>query len=159
MYRIGQGWDRHRLAAGLPCVLGGVAFADSPVGMEAHSDGDVVCHAICDALLGALGLGDIGRHFPDTDPRYAGTDSLELLGQVAEMIAAQGYTVNNVDCTVVAELPKIAPRAQAMQAALAEAMSIRPDQVSVKATRGEGVGPEGRGECITVQAIALVYAD
>lgn len=154
--RIGQGWDRHRLEAGRRCVLGGVDFPDSSVGMVAHSDGDVVCHAICDALLGALSLGDIGRHFPDTDPQYAGADSLKLLSLVQAMVADQGYTVANVDCTIITEAPRIAPHAQAMQANLARALGIAENQVSVKATRGEGVGPEGRGECITVQAIALL---
>jgi len=158
MYRIGQGWDRHRLETGRRCVLGGVVFDESPVGPVAHSDGDVVCHAICDALLGALCLGDIGRHFPDTDPRYAGANSLDLLRKVCEMVQAQGYAIGNLDCTVIAEAPKIAPRAPAMQVALAEVLSIAPDWISVKATRGEGVGPEGRGECITVQAIVLLQA-
>ena len=158
MYRIGQGWDRHRWVAGRRCVLGGVEFSDSEGGPQAHSDGDVVCHALCDALLGALNLGDIGRHFPDTDPQYAGVNSVGLLTEVREMVAARGYVVVNVDCTVIAEAPPIAPRAAAMQAVLAEALAVVPEQVSVKATRGEGVGPEGRGECVTVQAIALLQA-
>ena len=158
MYRIGQGWDRHRLAAGRRCVLGGVVFDESPVGPVAHSDGDVVCHALADALLGALALGDIGRHFPDTDPRWADADSLDLLAQVRAMITDAGYDVLNVDCTVIAEAPRIAPRAAAMQKALARALGVTADRVSVKGTRGEGVGPEGRGECLTVQAVALLQA-
>ena len=154
--RIGQGWDRHRLEAGLRCVLAGVDFPNSPVGTVAHSDGDVVCHAICDALLGALSLGDIGRHFPDTDPEFAGADSLKLLSLVQAMIAKEGYTVANVDCTIIAEAPRIAPHAQTMQENLARSLAVSANQVSVKATRGEGVGPEGRGECITVHAVALL---
>jgi len=157
--RIGQGWDRHRLEAGLRCVLGGVDFPDSPLGMVAHSDGDVVCHAICDALLGALSLGDLGRHFPDTDPRWAGADSLSLLANVQAMITERGYTVANVDCTIITEAPRIAPHAIAMQENLAKAMGVEAHRISVKATRGEGVGPEGRGECVTVQAIVLLQAD
>ena len=155
-FRIGQGWDRHRLAAGRPCVLGGVAFPESPVGPEAHSDGDVVAHAVADALLGALALGDIGRHFPDTDPRWAGADILALLARVRKLVSAQGYDVVNVDCTVIAEAPRIAPRADEMARALGRALGVGADRVSVKATRGEGVGPEGRGECLTVQAVALL---
>jgi 2-C-methyl-D-erythritol 2,4-cyclodiphosphate synthase len=158
MYRIGQGWDRHRLEPGRRCVLGGVVFADSEQGPVAHSDGDVVCHAISDALLGALSLGDIGQHFPDTDPQYSGADSVELLGRVQALIAERGYTVVNVDCTIIAETPKIAPRSAAMQEILARTLAVKPDCVSVKATRGEGVGPEGRRECITVQAVALLQA-
>ncbi len=158
MFRIGQGWDRHRLEAGRRCVLGGVEFPDSPSGPVAHSDGDVVCHAICDALLGALSLGDIGRHFPDTDSRYAGADSVALLAKVRQMVADKGYEVVNVDCTIIAEVPKIAPQAVAMQEILARTLGVTPDRVAVKATRGEGVGPEGRSECVTVQAIALLQA-
>ncbi len=158
MYRIGQGWDRHRLEAGRRCVLGGVEFPDSPAGPVAHSDGDVVCHAICDALLGALSLGDIGRHFPDTDSRFEGADSLALLAEVRKMIADRGFVVVNVDCTIITKAPKIAPHAVAMQEKLAIALAVTVDRVSVKATRGEGVGPEGRGECVTVQAVALLQA-
>ncbi len=158
MFRIGQGWDRHRLETGRRCVLGGVEFPDSPCGPVAHSDGDVVCHAICDALLGAVSLGDIGRHFPDTDSRYAGADSVALLAKVRQMVADKGYAVVNVDCTIITEAPKIAPRAVAMQEILARTLDVAPDRVAVKATRGEGVGPEGRGECVTVQAVALLQA-
>ncbi|MFT5233666.1 MAG: 2-C-methyl-D-erythritol 2,4-cyclodiphosphate synthase [Candidatus Krumholzibacteriia bacterium] len=154
--RIGQGWDRHQLAAGNRCVLGGVDFPDSPVGPVAHSDGDVVCHAISDALLGALSLGDIGQHFPDTDPKFSGANSMDLLAQVGAMVAQRNYVVANVDCTIITEAPQIAPHAKAMQENLANALALANDQVSVKATRGEGVGPEGRGECVTVQAIALL---
>ena len=156
MFRIGQGWDRHRLVPGRRCVLGGVEFPDCPVGPLGHSDGDALCHALADALLGAAGLGDIGRHFPDTDPRWAGADSLELLTQVRALVEAAGWQVGNVDATVITELPMVAPAAGAMAARLATALGVTPAQVSVKGTRGEGMGPEGRGECMTVQAVALL---
>lgn len=156
MIRIGQGWDRHPLSPGRRCVLGGVAFPDSPVGPVGHSDGDAVCHAVTDALLGAAGLGDIGYHFPDTDDRWAGADSLELLRQAVTMVQEAGFGVVNVDATVITEQPAIAPRSEAMKGALAGALRIDPQLVSVKATRGEGLGPEGRGECVTVQAVALL---
>ena len=159
MYRIGQGWDRHRLAAGRQCIVGGVEFRDCPVGPAGHSDGDAVCHAVTDALLGAANQGDIGRHFPDTDPRWAGANSLELLREAVRLVQGAGFRVVNVDCLVIAEQPVIAPQAGAMQDALAGALQIAPDRVSVKATRGEGLGPEGRGECVTVQAAALLVAD
>ncbi|MCK9996247.1 MAG: 2-C-methyl-D-erythritol 2,4-cyclodiphosphate synthase [Candidatus Krumholzibacteria bacterium] len=159
MYRIGQGWDRHPLEAGRRCVLGGVEFQDSPVGPVGHSDGDAVCHSITDAILGAAGLGDIGRHFPDTDSRWAGANSLELLREAVRLVRGRGFRVANVDCTVITEQPVIAPRSAAMQDALAGALQTAPDRVSVKATRGEGLGPEGRGECVTVQAVALLMAD
>ncbi len=158
MFRIGQGWDRHRLERGRRCVFGGVEFSHSETGPVAHSDGDVVCHAISDALLGALSLGDIGQHFPDTDPQYAGADSLGLLAEVQRMIADRGYGVVNVDCTIITEAPKIAPYAVEMQENLARTLDVSPTRVSVKATRGEGVGPEGRGECVTVQAVVLLEA-
>lgn len=158
MYRIGQGWDRHPLAASRQCILGGVEFRDCPVGPVGHSDGDAVCHAVTDALLGAACLGDIGQHFPDTDPRWAGANSLELLREAVRLVQGAGFRVVNVDCTVIAEQPAIAPKAALMQDALAGALQIAPDRVSVKATRGEGLGPEGRGECVTVQASALLVA-
>ena len=158
MYRIGQGWDRHPLAEGRQCILGGIEFQDCPVGPVGHSDGDAVCHAVTDALLGAASLGDIGRHFPDTDSRWAGANSLELLREAVRLVQGKGFRVANVDCTVITEQPIIAPQATAMQDALAGALQITPDRVSVKATRGEGLGPEGRGECVTVQAVALLMA-
>lgn len=157
--RIGQGWDRHPVAAGRRCVLGGVLFEEAAAGPVAHSDGDVVAHALADAVLGAARLGDLGRLFPDTDPAWAGTDSLELLAEVATRARAAGWRVGNADLTVIAEAPRIAPRAEEMAAALAGALGVAPDEVSVKATRGEGLGPEGRGECITVQAVALLLGE
>lgn len=156
--RVGQGWDRHRLEAGRRCVLGGVEFPDCPVGPVGHSDGDAVCHALADALLGAAALGDIGCHFPDTDPAWRNADSLDLLARVATLVRARGLTVGNVDCTIITEQPRIAPAAERMRARLAQALGLAAAQVSVKATRGEGVGPEGRGECVTVQAVALLQA-
>jgi len=156
--RIGQGWDRHRLAAGRRCVLGGVEFPECPVGPLGHSDGDAVCHAVADALLGGAGLGDIGRHFPDTDPRWRDADSVQLLERARELVDEAGLTAVNVDCTIIAEQPLIAPAAAQMRERLAAALGIPVDDVLVKATRGEGLGPEGRGECVTVQAVALLAA-
>lgn len=155
-FRIGQGWDRHRLVEGRRCVLGGVEFPGCPVGPLGHSDGDAVCHALADALLGAAGLGDIGRHFPDTDPRWAGADSLDLLARVRALVEAAGWRVGNVDATVITERPLLAVAVPDMQRVLAGALGVEPGQVSVKGTRGEGLGPEGRGECVTVQAVALL---
>ncbi|HPF36746.1 MAG TPA: 2-C-methyl-D-erythritol 2,4-cyclodiphosphate synthase [Candidatus Krumholzibacteria bacterium] len=157
--RIGQGWDRHRLEPGLPCILGGVLFEDAPAGPVAHSDGDVAAHAVADALLGAASLGDLGRLFPDTDPAYAGADSLTLLADVAARVRAAGWRLVNADLTVICEAPRIAPRAAAMAARLAAALGVPADDVSIKATRGEGLGPEGRGEAITVQAVVLLSGE
>ena len=158
MFRIGQGWDRHRLEAGRPCVLGGVEFPASPVGPLGHSDGDAVCHAVIDALLGGAALGDIGSHFPDTDPRWEGADSLDLLRRAGNLVAEKTFTVVNIDVTIITERPRIAERSEQMRAALATALGLEVDQVSIKATRGEGMGPEGRGECVTAQAVALLEA-
>ncbi|MDY0109740.1 MAG: 2-C-methyl-D-erythritol 2,4-cyclodiphosphate synthase [Candidatus Krumholzibacteria bacterium] len=154
--RIGFGLDRHQLAAGRRCVLGGVVFPDSPVGPVGHSDGDAVCHAAADAILGAAALGDIGQHFPDTDPRFRGADSLELLAEAATRVRAAGWLTVNLDLTVMTEKPHLAAHKAAMAANLARALAVDAAQVSVKATRGEGVGPEGRGEAVTVHAVALL---
>jgi 2-C-methyl-D-erythritol 2,4-cyclodiphosphate synthase len=154
--RIGFGLDRHRLQAGRPCILGGVHFPDCPVGPLGHSDGDAVCHAVADAILGAAALGDIGQHFPDTDPAYAGADSVALLTRAAELVIAAGWTVGNIDLTVMTEQPHLAGARDAMCANLAAALGIDAARVSVKATRGEGLGPEGRGEAVTVHAVALL---
>ncbi|HPF70037.1 MAG TPA: 2-C-methyl-D-erythritol 2,4-cyclodiphosphate synthase [Candidatus Krumholzibacteria bacterium] len=156
MVRIGQGWDRHPLAAGRPCVLGGVHFPECPVGPVGHSDGDALCHALTDAVLGAAGLGDIGKMFPDTDPAYAGADSLDLLRRAWRRVAQAGWRLGNADCIVITEQPRLAPRTAQMQANLAQAMGARADQVSVKGTRGEGLGPEGRGECVTAMAAVVL---
>lgn len=154
--RIGNGWDRHRLVEGRPCILGGVRFDDCPVGPLGHSDGDAAAHAMIDAILGAAALGDIGRHFPDDDPAWSGADSLDLLARAAALVAEAGWRIANVDLTLVTERPRIAPRAAEMAAALAGAAGVDAGRVSVKATRGEGLGPEGRGECITAMAAALL---
>jgi 2-C-methyl-D-erythritol 2,4-cyclodiphosphate synthase len=153
--RVGLGYDRHRLVEGRPCVLGGVELAFDR-GLEGHSDADCLSHAICDALLGAAALGDLGGHFADTDPVHRGRRSLEFLTEVASMLADRGLRIANVDSTVIAELPRLAPHVDRMRAEIAGALGIGIDRVSVKATRGEGVGPEGRGEAISAQAVALV---
>ncbi len=156
MLRTGIGWDRHRLLPGRRCVLAGVEFTESPVGPVGFSDGDVVCHAVIDALLGAAALGDIGRHFPDTDPAHAGADSLDLLAATRDLVQQAGWTIVNIDCSVIAERPLLAGRSDDMVATLARVLNLAIGQVSVKATRGEGLGPEGRGDCITVLATTLV---
>jgi len=156
MARIGQGWDRHPLAAGRACVLGGVLFPDCPVGPVGHSDGDAVCHAVTDAVLGAAGLGDIGAHFPDTDPALAGADSVLLLRRAWTLVADAGWRIGNLDCTVITEQPRLAPRIDEMRAVLATALGTEPARVSVKGTRGEGLGPEGRGECVTAMAVVIL---
>ncbi|MEZ4386525.1 MAG: 2-C-methyl-D-erythritol 2,4-cyclodiphosphate synthase [Candidatus Krumholzibacteriia bacterium] len=156
--RIGFGLDRHQLVPGFRCVLGGVEFPACPVGPHGHSDGDAVCHAVADAILGAAALQDIGHHFPDTDPRYAGADSVELLRQTVAIVRGAGWLVGNVDVTVMAERPHLADARDAMRANLAGALGIDVGRVSVKATRGERLGPEGRGEAITVHAVALITA-
>ena len=150
--RIGQGIDMHRFADERPLVLGGVLF-DSERGLEGHSDADVVAHAVADALLGAAGLGDLGQHFPDTDPQWAGADSIALLGEVRERLAAAGWRVVNVDCTVVLEAPKLASHLVAMQERLGAAVG---GPVSVKAPRPEALGALGRGEGVACWAVALV---
>ena len=137
-------------------MLGGVVFPDCPVGPDGHSDGDAVCHAVIDAVLGAAGLGDIGHLFPDTDSKWKDADSLDLLVKAWAAVHAEGYVLGNVDLTVITEEPKIAPAVEAMRASLAGALGVEPSRISVKATRGEGLGPEGRGECLTVQAVALL---
>lgn len=154
--RIGQGWDRHVLQEGRPCILGGVLFEECAVGPLGHSDGDALVHAIIDALLGAAGLGDIGGLFPDTDPEWAGADSLDLLTRCWKLIQEKSYKIENVDCTIITEKPKISPRADAMKEKLAVILGVSAGQISIKATRGEGVGPEGRGECVTAMAIVLL---
>ncbi len=156
MVRIGIGWDRHRLVPGRRCVLGGVPFPECPDGPLGHSDGDAVLHAVIDALLGAAALGDIGRHFPDDDPAWAGADSLDLLSRAAALVEQAGWRVVNLDVTLIAERPRIAPRVEAMRAAIAGRLRLDPAAVSVKGTRGEGLGPEGRGECVTASAVALL---
>ena len=154
-FRIGHGYDVHALADGLPLVLGGVRI-DHTTGCIAHSDGDVAIHALCDALLGAVALGDIGKHFPDTSADFAGIDSKILLRRVAAMVREKGYEIGNVDCTIAMQRPKLRPRIDAMRQAMAEAMGIETDCVSVKATTTERLGFEGREEGVSATAVALV---
>lgn len=153
--RIGNGYDVHSLQKGLPMWLCGVRI-DSPKGFVAHSDGDVAIHALCDALLGALALGDIGRHFPDKSDEFKGIDSKILLGRVTELIAREGYAVVNVDITIALQDPKIGPYIQEMRECLAKVMGIPADRVSVKATTTERLGFEGREEGCSAYAVALV---
>jgi len=153
--RIGQGFDVHALAAGRKLVIGGVEIPHDK-GLAGHSDADVLLHAICDALLGAAALGDIGRHFPDTDPRYRGADSRMLLREVARKVAAAGYRVVNVDATVVAQAPRLAPHMPAMVERVAADLGIAGSAVNVKATTSEGLGYTGRGEGIAALAVALI---
>jgi 2-C-methyl-D-erythritol 4-phosphate cytidylyltransferase/2-C-methyl-D-erythritol 2,4-cyclodiphosphate synthase len=155
--RAGTGYDLHRLVAGRPLILGGVAIP-SERGALGHSDADVVCHSVTDAILGAAGLGDIGRHFPDSDPRWKDADSIELLRRAAALVFAEGFVVGNIDVTVVLESPKIRDYVDAMRAALAAAIGIDPARVSVKGKTNEGVDAVGRGEAIAAHAIALIRA-
>lgn len=153
--RLGHGYDLHRLVEGRPLILGGVHIPCER-GLLGHSDGDAVCHALADALLGAAALGDIGAHFSDTDPQYAGADSTLLLARVGEMLAAAGFVPVNCDVTIQAEAPRLRPHVDAMRARLAETLGISPDCVSVKATTMEGLGPLGEGLAIAAHAVALV---
>ncbi|WP_415411027.1 2-C-methyl-D-erythritol 2,4-cyclodiphosphate synthase [Synechococcus sp. A10-1-5-9] len=155
--RIGNGYDIHRLVDGRPLILGGQRLEHPDgVGLDGHSDADVLVHAIMDALLGALSLGDIGLYFPPTDPQWKGADSLKLLRQVVALIQQRGWQVVNVDSVVIAERPKLKPHIEAMRTAIAMAMGIAPDQVGVKATTNERLGPEGREEGIACYAVALL---
>jgi 2-C-methyl-D-erythritol 4-phosphate cytidylyltransferase/2-C-methyl-D-erythritol 2,4-cyclodiphosphate synthase len=153
--RIGHGYDVHRLVAGRRLILGGV---DIPFekGLLGHSDADALAHAIADAVLGAAGLGDIGRHFPDTDPQYAGADSLDLLRRCVALAAGKGWAPVNVDAVVVAQAPKLAPHADAMRAKLADALGLELDAVNVKAKTEEGLGFTGAGEAIAAHAVVLL---
>ncbi|RLA08720.1 MAG: 2-C-methyl-D-erythritol 2,4-cyclodiphosphate synthase [Gammaproteobacteria bacterium] len=153
--RVGQGYDLHRLAPGETLVLGGVEL-ESTLGTVAHSDGDVLLHALCDALLGAAALGDIGRHFPDSDPAYRGISSRELLCRVVERVRARGFNISNIDATIVAEAPKLAPHVDNMCKKIASACGLEINAVNVKATTQEKVGPEGREEAISAQVIVLL---
>ncbi len=155
--RIGEGWDTHALVGGRPLVLGGVTIPH-PSGLAGHSDADALAHAITDALLGAAALGDIGRHFPDTDPAFAGADSLVLLAEAARRVRAAGWEVGNVDATIVAQAPRMAPHIPAMRARLAAAIGVDVDQVSVKAKTAEKMGPVGEGRAIEARAVALLVA-
>ncbi len=154
--RIGEGYDVHQLSDGLQLTLGGVEIEHTK-GCVAHSDGDVVIHAICDALLGAAALGDIGLHFPDTSAQFKGIDSKILLVQVCEIIRAEGYEIGNIDCTIRMQRPKLRPLIDTMRQTLAKSMDVKTTQISVKATTTEKLGFEGREEGVAVSAIALIY--
>ena len=155
--RVGNGYDIHRLVPGRPLILGGQTLKHPDgLGLDGHSDADVLVHALMDALLGALSLGDIGKYFPPTDPKWKGADSLELLEQVMGLVRERGWSVVNVDSVVIAERPKLKPHIEAMRAAIAERMGLAPEQVGVKATTNEKLGAEGREEGISCQAVALL---
>jgi 2-C-methyl-D-erythritol 2,4-cyclodiphosphate synthase len=155
--RIGHGYDVHRFGAGAEVVLGGVHISH-PRGLEAHSDGDVLIHAVCDALLGAIGQGDIGRHFPDTDPANAGVDSRLLLRRVMHLVHSAGWVLSNLDATLVAQAPKISPHIAAMCENLATDLAVDVGRVNVKATTTEKLGFTGRGEGIAAHAVVLLEA-
>ncbi|SJM90029.1 2-C-methyl-D-erythritol 2,4-cyclodiphosphate synthase [Crenothrix polyspora] len=155
MIRVGQGYDVHRFCEGEYIILGGVTIPYQQ-GLEAHSDGDVVLHALCDALLGAVALGDIGKHFPDTDPEFKGADSRVLLRHVIGIVQAKGYQLVNADMTIIAQAPKMAPHIAAMCDLIAQDCQVDVDCINVKATTTEKLGFEGRKEGIAVQAIVLV---
>ena len=155
MIRVGQGYDVHRFNEGDHIILGGVKI-DYEQGLEAHSDGDVVLHALCDALLGAAALGDIGKHFPDTDPEFKGADSRVLLRHVYRIVQDKGYQLVNADMTIIAQAPKMAPHIAAMCSNIAEDLNVAVDCINVKATTTEKLGFEGRKEGIAVQAIVLI---
>lgn len=153
---FGIGFDVHRLVEGRPLMLGCVPFADAPRGLEGHSDADVVVHAVCDALLGAAGLGDIGDHFPPSDERWRDFPGHAFLEAVAAMLKGAGWTVTNVDCTVMSDAVRLGPRKEEMATRMAGYLDVEPDRVNVKATTFEGAGAVGRGEVIACQAIAGV---
>ena len=162
LLRIGQGYDVHAFMAPgdeQPALLLGGVVVPHDRGLRAHSDGDVVLHALCDALLGALALGDIGHHFPDTDPVYAGASSRQLLQQVMALVSAQHYRLNNADITVIAERPRLAPHIDEMRALIAADTQVAPDRISVKATTSEGLGFVGREEGIASLATVLLVSD
>ena len=157
MIRIGHGYDVHKFAENRKCIIGGIEIPFE-LGLLGHSDADVLLHAISDALLGAAALGDIGKHFPDTDPAWNGADSAKLLAQVAKMIGEQGYCINNIDSTVLAQKPKLAPHIQSMREKIAAACGIDVNRVSVKATTEEGLGFTGAMEGIAAHAVCLLEA-
>lgn len=156
--RIGNGYDIHRLVTGRPLILGGVEIAHT-VGLLGHSDADVLTHAIMDAMLGALSLGDIGHYFPPTDPQWQGANSLKLLEQVNQLIIDKGWQINNIDSVIVAEKPKMKPHLNAMRTKLAATLNINPEQVGIKATTNEQLGPVGREEGIAVYAVVLLVKE
>jgi 2-C-methyl-D-erythritol 2,4-cyclodiphosphate synthase len=155
--RIGQGYDVHRLVEGRPLIIGGLTIPYE-LGLDGHSDADVLLHAISDALLGAIGEGDIGRHFPDTDPNYKGADSKELLKNVWKMVKEKGYRLGNLDACIIAQRPKMAPHIKEMQAKVAELLGSEENQINIKATTTEKLGFTGRGEGIAAEAVCLLVS-
>ncbi|MBR5423750.1 MAG: 2-C-methyl-D-erythritol 2,4-cyclodiphosphate synthase [Clostridia bacterium] len=155
MFRIGHGYDVHRFAPDRDLILGGVKI-EYPLGLLGHSDADVLLHAVCDALLGSLALGDIGKHFPDTDPAYKGANSMELLKKCFSLIADKGYRITNIDATVIAQKPKLSPYIAQMRLNIAEACNTAAENVSVKATTEEGLGFTGAMEGIRAHAVVLI---
>lgn len=155
-FRIGEGWDVHALVPGRALVIGGVLIPHT-MGLLGHSDADVLLHAITDAILGAAGLGDIGRHFPDTDAQFRGADSAVLLAEAARRVRAAGYSIGNVDSTVVAQAPRLAAHIPGMRECIAKALQVAPHQVNVKAKTAERLGPVGQGLAMEARAVALIY--
>ena len=155
-FRIGEGWDVHALVPGRPLVIGGVTIPYH-LGLLGHSDADVLLHAITDALLGAAGLGDIGQHFPDTDPRWKGVNSEDLLQATGRLLSEAGWQIGNIDTTVVAQAPKLAAHKPAMQTRIAQALGISTHQVNIKAKTAEKLGPVGMGQSIEARAVALIH--
>ena len=155
-FRIGEGWDVHQLVAGRKLIIGGVEIPYH-LGLLGHSDADVLLHAITDALLGAAALGDIGKHFPDTDPQFKGADSVLLLAEAGRRVRAQGYQIGNIDSTVIAQAPRLAPHIAGMRECIAAALGLELGQVNVKAKTYEKLGPIGRGEGIEARAVVLLY--
>jgi 2-C-methyl-D-erythritol 2,4-cyclodiphosphate synthase len=154
-FRIGEGWDTHALVTGRPLILGGVTVPHTH-GLAGHSDADALLHAITDALLGAAALGDIGRHFPDTDPAFKGADSMQLLAEAARRVRAAGYAIGNIDATVIAQAPKLAPHIPSMCTRIAEGLGIAVGLVNVKAKTAEKMGPVGEGRAIEARAVCLL---
>ncbi|WP_293637064.1 2-C-methyl-D-erythritol 2,4-cyclodiphosphate synthase [Polaromonas sp.] len=155
-FRIGEGWDTHALVPGRKLILGGIEVPHT-LGLLGHSDADVLLHAIIDALLGAAGLGDIGSHFPDTDARFKGADSIILLRETGRLLAERGHRIGNIDSTVVAQAPRLAPHVPAMRLRIAEALGLQPDRVNVKAKTAEKLGPVGQGLSLEARAVVLLY--
>ena len=156
VWRVGEGWDTHALVEGRKLMLGGVEVPHTH-GLDGHSDADALCHAITDALFGAAALGDIGHHFPDSDAQYRGADSLALLSEAARRVKGAGWHIGNVDSTVIAQVPKLAPHIAAMRQRLAGALGVVLDQVSVKAKTAEGMGPVGRLESMEARAVCMLW--
>jgi 2-C-methyl-D-erythritol 2,4-cyclodiphosphate synthase len=153
--RIGEGWDVHALVIGRPLILGGVHIPHTH-GLQGHSDADALCHAITDALFGAAAMGDIGHHFPDTDERFKGSDSLALLAEAARRVRAEGWEINNIDSTVIAQAPKLAPHIATMRQRLSQALGLALNQVNVKAKTAEKMGPVGDGRAMEARAVCLL---